>query len=79
MRHSESKLGYGVYQELTVDYLTMCLRTCMDDSTCDSVNYRQSDSTCQLIQQYNAAIVNSTDVIADSSWQWWCNQYTSWN
>jgi PAN domain len=79
MQHAGSKLGYGVYQNLTVDYKTMCLRSCMNDINCDSVNYSPRDMSCQLIKQNNAAIVNSADLIEDSNWEWWCNQYTYWN
>jgi hypothetical protein len=70
---------YGVYKNVTADFQTMCLRTCINDAKCDSVNYRPSDLTCELIAQTYSDLVNATDVKEDSNWEWWSNQYTNWN
>jgi hypothetical protein len=76
VRRNEARLGYGVAGEIIVAYPSLCQRTCFMDDNCDSVNYRPSDRTCQLITQYSPSAVNYTDIITDRDWEWWSNEFT---
>lgn len=76
VRRSEARLGYGMTEEFVVGYPSLCQRTCFMDDNCDSVNYRSTDGTCQLITQYDPSAVNSTDIVKDQDWEWWSNEFT---
>jgi hypothetical protein len=76
-RRTGSRLGYGIMQELKVNYPSECQWVCRMNDACDSVNYRPADHTCQLIAQYDPSAVNYTDIVSDEDWEWWTNEFST--
>ena len=76
IRHEKSQVSYGMFEELVVGDSYQCLMTCRMNAICDSVNFRPTDNTCQLIAQYKPSAVNRTDIIVSNDWEWWSDEAT---
>jgi len=67
--HDAVRLSAGMIQ--TNDHVTSavnCINDCVLSAPCDSVNFRPSVKSCQLISHVTLLTVNSTDIVADTDW-----------
>ena len=77
VRMTESRIvNYVSMLEIRVNYPANCQWSCFNDDSCDSVNYRPLDFTCQLVTNYEQTAVNQTDIIEDPQWEFWHTAYT---
>jgi len=57
-------------EDVTVVSETQCMNQCLLHDVCDSVNYRSSDSSCEL-NTHPAAGPSPGDLVDDNQWKYW--------
>jgi len=64
-----NKLMNNKVEDVSVISDVECMNKCVLHDLCDSVNYRSSDSSCELNTHPGGA--NATDIVADNQWIYW--------
>jgi len=69
-------MSVGMINTDHVTSLVDCINSCVLSPVCDSLNFRSSDMSCQVVGHVNQLTVSSADIVADAQWQWWRPTYT---
>jgi len=64
-------MSTGMIQTDHVTSITDCVSKCLMSSLCDSINFRSTDKSCELVKHVDQLTVNSVDIVIDADWQWW--------
>ena len=75
-RHNGVRMSTGTIQTDHVTSVAECINNCVQSPLCDSINFRSTDKSCELVQHVTPLTVDSTDIVADINWQWWRATFT---